>query len=201
MDIQTSKKRRVRSPAYPMIPLDDAIDKVKILWENEKNNPFPKEAAIKDLGYDSYGGYSARVISALKQFGLISEEQNNIVLTKWAVDLCVYEPINNNYKNILKEIALNPITYRKLHDEYNGGLPSDSTLKLKLLREYGFNAGKIDGFLKDFRRTLTIAGLSDKEEVTDMKHNNNYQKEYHEKTQEITPETQNKILQIVIIIV
>ena len=102
----------------------------------------------------------------------------------------------NNYKNILKEIALNPITYRKLHDEYNGGLPSDSTLKLKLLREYGFNAGKIDGFLKDFRRTLTIAGLSDKEEVTDMKHNNNYQKEYHEKTQEITPETQNKILQI-----
>ncbi len=177
MEPKSQKKQRVRSPAYPMISLDEAIEKVNILWEKEKNNPFPKEAAMEDLGYDTYAGYSARVISAIKQFGLISEAQGNLVITEKGIDISLHSPDDIDYISIVKEIALYPNIYRKLYNEYSGDLPSDATLKIKLIKDHGFNAGKIDKFIKGFRRTLTFSGLirveedcegNDDEEVRDV---------------------------------
>ena len=87
---EEKKKRSVkRSPSYPMITLEESITKAKILWSKDKNNPIHWKAAYKDLGYNYIGGYGGRVLAALKKFGLIEENKDDVVLTKDAVDLAL----------------------------------------------------------------------------------------------------------------
>ena len=172
-DIKEKKGKRLRSPGYPMISLQEAIERARILWDKDKNNFIPKEAAFKHLGFTHIGGYGARIIAALKHFGLISEKGNGIILTQDAVDLNIYKPTDEDYINIVKKIALKPDTYRKIYNEFNENIPSDDTLRIKLIKEYKFNHDKVKGFINDFRRTLSFAGLVEKEEETkDMQKTN-----------------------------
>ena len=132
---KTTKKSRTRSPGYPMIDLKEAILKAKTLWDENKVSPMHLSAVYENLGYQSEGGYAARVVSALKQFALISEKDSDIILTQNAVDLALYSPSDVIYKDVVKKIALNPSIYRKIYDEYNGSIPSDATLRAKLVKE------------------------------------------------------------------
>jgi len=164
------RKKAVRSPGYPMISLEEAVNKINILWEKEKSNPIPKEAALKYLGYTTTKGYSARILSAMKQFGLISEENDDIKLTQDAIDLAIYNPSSEDYKRLLIKIALYPISYIKIYNEYNGNIPSDETLKIKLIRDYNFNANKVQKFISTFKETINFAKLSaGNEELKDAK--------------------------------
>ena len=95
-----TKKRRLRSPGYPLIDLKEAIHKAKILWEKDKSNPIPKKVAYEHLGYQSKGGYAGRITAALKHFGLILESRGDIMLTQDAIDLAIeqkYEDEINDY--------------------------------------------------------------------------------------------------------
>lgn len=165
MEENIRKTSRVRSPGYPMIDLKEAIEKVKVLWEKDKTNSIPREVAAEHLGYGSSGGYSGRVLAALKHFDLISIKEGDIILTERAIDLALHSPSDKVYQDIVKNIALNPSTYEDIFNFYNGSLPSDSTLKVKLIKEYKFNADKVDRFISNFRSTIDFAGLTNKEEA------------------------------------
>lgn len=163
MTNQTEKKKRKagkRSPSYPMLSLDEAIEKAKVLWEKDKNNSIPIEAVYEHLGYRSKAGYAARVLAALKKFNLIFEKQDDILLTEEAVDLALHSPTEEHYKETVKKLALSPSIYEKLFNEYNGKLPSDANLRIKLIKDYEFNPESVDDFLTNFRRTIDFAGLS-----------------------------------------
>ena len=174
MDTQKEKKqKRTRSPGYPLIGLEKAIGYVKMLWDKDAANPIPKEAAYVHLGYDKGGGYAGRVVAALKHFDLISVKDSDIILTQDAIDLSLYDATSDEYKNIARNIALKPSIYRKIYDEYSGCLPSDETLRIKLIREYGFNRDKVNNFINNFRNTIAFAELTEpieekgeKEEIT-----------------------------------
>jgi hypothetical protein len=160
-DTQEKKlvKRGKRSPGYPLISLEEAVQRAKILWDKDKNSPTPILAAYEHLGYKTIGGYGGRVLSALKQFGLIYEKQGDIILTNEAVDLALHEPHDNIYIETVKKLSIKPNIYEKLFNEYSDGLPSDATLKVKLIKEYEFNPDKVNGFIADFRRTIEYAKL------------------------------------------
>ena len=170
MERQGTRKKQIhRSPGYPMISLGEAIEKAIILYQKEGIGYMPREvAAIEHLKYETYGGYPARVIAALKKFNLISERGKDIILTQEAVNLAIYDPLSEDYKEIVRKIALKPDIYKKLYDKYNGILPSNATLKVKLINEYKFNPGKVDIFIKTFRQTLKFAGLLDGDDNIDM---------------------------------
>jgi hypothetical protein len=155
------RKARKRSPGYPMISLEEAIQRAKILWDEDKNNPIPIKAAYEHLGYKSEGGYGGRVLAAMKHFGLIYEKQNDINLTNEAVDLALHDPSDEIYIDTIRKLALNPAIYGKLFNECNGNLPSDATLRVKLIKEYDFNPNKVSGFLSDFRRTIEYANVGE----------------------------------------
>lgn len=171
MDTSSPKKEKrkiQRSPGYPMLSLEEAIQKIKILWDKDRNKTIPIEAAYEHLGYKTKGGYSARVIAAMKKFSLIYEKQNDIILTDEAVDLALHEPSDEIYIETIKKLALKPTIYEKLFNEYNGALPSDATLKIKLIKEYEFNPDKVGGFLSDFRKTIEFANLSGDKELKEV---------------------------------
>lgn len=154
-----------RSPSYPMISLEGAIDRAKILWEKDRHNLMPKEVVLNHLGYEETSSYGGRVLAALKKFELIEEKNEKFKLTQWALDLAIYPTSDNRYLRALKEIALKPTIYQELFKKYKRGLPSDENLTAELIRGYGFNPRKVKGFIEDYRRTIDFADLySDKEE-------------------------------------
>lgn len=166
MDKTSTKKekRKVqRSPGYPMLSLEEAIQKIKILWEKDKNKTIPIEAVYEHLGYKKIGGYASRVIAAMKKFGLIYEKQNDIILTDEAVDLALHDESDAICSDTVRKLALKPPIYEKLFNEYDGHLPSDATLKVKLIKDYEFNPNKVNGFLSDFRKTIEFANLRESE--------------------------------------
>jgi effector-binding domain-containing protein len=149
-----------------MLSLEEAIQKIKILWEKDRNKTIPIEVAYSHLGYKTIGGYASRVIAAMKKYGLIYEKQNDIILTEEAIDLALHEPSDDIYIETIKKLALKPTIYGILFNEYNGNLPSDATLKIKLIKEpYEFNPDKVSGFISDFRKTIEFAKL-DRSETT-----------------------------------
>ncbi len=153
------RKKFTRSPGYPMIGLEEAIGKARILWDKDKKNIMPSESVYAHLGYRHLGGYGARVIAAMKKFGLISESKKGIVLTEYAIDLMLHDSTSEEYISVVKEIALKPSIYEKLFNEYNGVLPSDHTIRIKLIKEYNFNSEKVDEFIEKFRETIDFAKL------------------------------------------
>lgn len=153
------KKRRVRSPSYPLIGLSEALTKSEILYSKDKALPIPKDVAFSHLGYSPTAGFGGRVIAALKQFGLLKEVQKHVQLTQRAVDLLFLPKHEEGYIKILRETALIPTIYKDLFSQYKGVLPSDQTLKHKLITERNFNSDKVEKFIDSFRKTLKFAGL------------------------------------------
>jgi hypothetical protein len=155
------KKKKMRSPSYPLITLDKALKNTKKLWEREETKSMSKEAAVKHLGYESYEGHPARVIAAMKSFGLISGHKKSIKLTSFGVDIATAEPKSRKYKDTLKELALTPEVYRTLYREYGGNLPSDEQIETRLIKEYGYNPNYVHKLVARFRHTLKTAKLDD----------------------------------------
>lgn len=164
MEEAAKKTSRVRSPGYPMVDLREAILKSKELWNKDKTNPIPREVAAKHLGYENAGGHGGRVLAALKHFGLISFKEGDIILTEKAIDLALHDPNDKVYHDTVQEIALQPDIYSLIFNEYNGSIPSDATLRVKLIKDYKFNADKVDRFITNFRSTIEFARLTAIEE-------------------------------------
>jgi hypothetical protein len=172
-----ARKKGKRSPGYPMIGLEEAIQRAMILWEKDQNNNIPVEVAYEHLGFKTTAGYAARVIAALKKFGLISERQDDIMLTTEAVDLALHGQNDEHYINTVKILALKPNIYEKIYNECNGNLPLDASLRVKLIRDYEFNASSVDDFIINFRKTLEFAGLTTKTEEDGNKNDMNIEQQ------------------------
>src|SRR5947209_17094268 len=90
------KKKRERSPAYPSISLREAMERVQTLWQNEKRNAVPIPVAASHWGYAAKSSGAFQTISALKKFGLLTDEgsgnRRNVRLSDAALTKLREEP-------------------------------------------------------------------------------------------------------------
>ena len=168
MNEQIKKRLRGRSPSYPGINLESAIERAKTIWKEEGQNLVPTGAAFDHWGYKpkSSGGLTA--LAALKKFGLIDDEgsgeNRKIKLSQLALTILWDERTDSpDRKKAIQEAALNPPIHRELWDRYNSQIPSEATLKIEL-RHKGFTENAIDEFIREFKDTLSFAKL-DKNDI------------------------------------
>jgi hypothetical protein len=155
------KKSRMRSPNYPGISLEEAVGKIKALYDQDKLVASPKDAALKHMGFEKAHGEAGRVLSALRSFGLIDEVNDRIKLSQRGINIVVRGEADPLRVEALREAAISPEIYRQLLREYRESLPSDTTLRSELIAVRKFNPNAVDGFIRDFRGALEFAGLSD----------------------------------------
>lgn len=159
------KAPRHRSPNYPGIGLKAAVEKITGLYKADGLVASPTDAAMKHMG----GGDPGRVVSALKSFGLATEENERIKLTQRGIDIVARPAEDPKRKQAIKEAALGPTIYRDLLKEYTDVLPSDTTLRSELIAGKKFNPKAVDDFIRDFKATVEFAGISPSTAV-DYKH-------------------------------
>jgi hypothetical protein len=161
MKANGTKTKRQRSPNYPAVGLQNAVERARKLYDADGPPGSTLAAAFERIGFSNAHGQAQAVMSALKKFGLLEYVDGRMVPTKLAID--VFEFPENHPRHIaaLQEMALKPIIYAELVEQFreHARLPSDDSLRPELVSDKGFNKLAVDGFLSDFRSSLEYAGL------------------------------------------
>lgn len=147
-----------RSPGFPVIPLEEAISKLQIIYNKDKLAFINVDAMILHLGYKGgRGGSAGRVIAALKHYGLLDEKSGQFRVSDVGYRILHLPEDSQEKATLIKEAALSPSTFQRVLNYYNGELPSDTTLRSYLILNEKFNPDSVDKFISVFRETVALA--------------------------------------------
>lgn len=159
------KPKRPRSPSYPGIGLQEAIERARELYNAERQNAVPVDLVLQHFGYKPKSGAGSVVIAALKKFGLLdyqgSGDARRARLTDAALDILLdTREDDSDRRAAIQRAALLPTIHKELLAEYADGLPSEASLRYNLTRERGFTPGAAEELVRELHSTLEFAGLT-----------------------------------------
>jgi hypothetical protein len=162
---------RTRSPAYPAFNLQTSLDRAKAVWQHEARNPAPMASLAAAWGTNLKSSTTLLTVASLTKFGLLEDvdtgKERLLKLTQTALNIILNDQEDSSERiGLLKQCALTPKIHADLWKQYNGELPSDTSLKRHLIVEKNFNATSVDGFIKQFRDTISFAKLSHSDKIT-----------------------------------
>jgi hypothetical protein len=168
---QKATLARTRSPAYPSMNLAAAVERASSAYSHIKRNAVEGGtfADVWDLNLKS--STLQLSLSTLKKFGLLDEVTDSkpklFKLSSMALNLIIGDQDPNSPERValLKQAALLPKIHAELWAQYGGDLPSDIVLRRGLLLQKGFNDDAVDGFIKNFRDTISFAKLSPSDKI------------------------------------
>lgn len=152
-----------RSPSYPGLDLEEAINKVKKLWEAEHKNETPPEVVAKHWEYSHKASPFLVAIASLKKYGLLesgNDGMRSVKVSKLAMQILLGgdEEAADRAK-ATQEAALKPAIFLEFWKKYGKNLPSDGSLKQQLLVSKNFTPSGAETFIKTYRKTLSFAKL------------------------------------------
>jgi hypothetical protein len=166
------KRKRERSPSYPGIDLQAAIERARQMQEKEKKYAAPVNTIFADWGYapNSSAGFVA--LAALKKFGLLTDEgsgeKKKARLTDEALAILIDSREDSEERlRLIQEAALKPSIHQELWNKYGSDLPSDASLKYELRKEMNFSEPGANEFIVQYNRTLQFAKLMDSDKLSD----------------------------------
>ena len=165
------KKAKERSPNYPGIDLETALEKARILREREGKHYAPAETVLHHWGYVPKSGGGLVTLSALKKFGLIDDqgkgEKRQVKLSDLALRILLDDREDSKERiEAIQEAALNPLIHQKLWKEYGAELPSDENLLVTLRRDAGFTDNAAKDLIKEYRSTIELAKLKESDIIS-----------------------------------
>lgn len=143
--------KRIRSPNYPAISLPHAIEKVTTLYQNQHTHGAPREVAVKSMGYNSLNGASATAISALRKYGLLDREGEEVKVSQRALRILHPHSAQERIEAIHEAAGLPPL-FVDLAERFPGRLPSEEVLRNYLIRT-GFSPSAVPGVILSYRET------------------------------------------------
>jgi hypothetical protein len=151
--------KRHRSPGYPVIALGEAIEKARLVFQQDKRAFTTPDAIISHLGYKK-GGSARRVVSALRQYGLLDEEAGRYRVSDLGFKVLHLPEASEERMRLVRQAAQNPPIIRRVVEDFQGELPSDTTLKEHLILTEKFNPDSVDSFIGVLRETLGLVKLT-----------------------------------------
>lgn len=156
-----SKKARHRSPNFPALSLEKAVDRAKELYDSFKLNSIPERAVHEKWRYAAFGSQGLLCVAALKAYGLIiiegSGKQRKIAISETGRRIILNAA---DREGLLKEAALLPPISKEIWEHFDGFLPKkDEDLRSYLVVEKRFNEQSVARFISDFRDTIAFTKL------------------------------------------
>jgi hypothetical protein len=160
---ENARSTGARSVGYPYIPLETAIRRANQFYLRERKNAAPTSVAAGHWGFGKKSSGGRQTVAALIQYGLMGDEGSKadrlVRLTERGIDLAILPPEDPKRQPLIQAAARAPKLYSEVLSKWEE-LPSDSTIKYFLQKEKNFNPNTVDGFIEDFRKTLTFAKLA-----------------------------------------
>lgn len=160
------KTPKHRSPNYPVIGLEKAVERTTTLYEQGKLHPIPFLTACQMWNYSASSG--SQNLAALKAFGLIEvtgeKDARQLKVTENARKIIMNHP---DRSALLTEAVLSPALYYQLWIKYQPDLPVDSVIRNYLVFDLNFNENAVDDFIKDFKASIAYANLNSSDKIED----------------------------------
>ena len=164
--------QRKRSPAYPAFKLKKAIGQARRLYAAEDRRFAPLESVAEHWSTKATNSGFLLTIATLKQYGLLEEEGANenrrVRITEFARELLEYPENSPEWDAAIQKAALLPTIHKELWDKYGGNLPSDSSLRVYLVRERQpktYHPDHVHALIARFRDAISFAKLSNPDTV------------------------------------
>lgn len=148
-----------RGRSYPAIGLPEAIERARELYKQDDRALTTPEAAVGAWGYGSLNGASLRVLSALRQYGLVADVGDKIKLSDRALAIIMEPEDSPERVEAIGKAAKEPAVFQEILEANPDGLPSDAALKSILVRDdsFGFKSGPADKLISALRESLELA--------------------------------------------
>ena len=143
-----------RSPNYPLIALDDAVEGARKVYKADYKNKVDKAVVAKHLGYGGLNGKSLGVISALLKYGLL-DGRGELRVTDDAVVILVDQKPSQARQQAIRRAALRPALFAQLNTHFGGTMPSAENLSA-YLQKNGFTPQAAGSASKSFRDTMAF---------------------------------------------
>lgn len=145
-----------RSPRYPYVGLEEAIEMASKIFDKEGRAPVTKNVVAQHIGYKGLNGSSLKAISALRKYGLVDDVDDALKISQDAIVILANKANPNSQDRIeaLKRAAFRVELFADLHDKL-GPNPSESNLSSHLMVA-GFSK---EGSVKAARSYLATMGL------------------------------------------
>ena len=141
-----------RSPSYPSLGLEEAIDKANLVWSKDYTSELPREVIADHMGYGSLNGKSLGVLSAVAKYGLLSGRGDQTHITELAVQILAHETGDPQRSEAILIASNMPTLFQDIDKKFEGRSPSDQALKSYLLTR-GFTHSGVDAVIRSFRET------------------------------------------------
>ena len=154
---------RQRSPNYPRIDLETAIEYAKQLYRNVSRGEFTLLDAAKAWGYSSASGPVRSRVATLRQYGIVEGKKGALPrFTRAGQGFVVRTRASREYKEALREAALAPPLFQEMYDAKSGA--SDGAIREHLLLDKKFTEDGATTFVEVYRSSLSLAGLDENED-------------------------------------
>ena len=139
-----SRKAKERSPNFPFISLEQALERAQQFYDQEKRGSAPLLVAAKHWEYSPSSSGSQQTVAALKSYGLMEDEgsgsNRKVRLTDLAIRILLDKrPDATERDQYKRQAALLPPIAVEVYDKWPNELPSAATLNHFLVLERGFN--------------------------------------------------------------
>lgn len=176
------KKMRFKSPPFPYVDLETAIDRAKQVPDLLKGFAVPSASIAKAWGYSEKSSSTQKVLAALSQFGLVDDEGNGDTkrfrLSEIGLKILLDpRPDSESKSTALRRAALTPKVFSELWDQFDSVDVDENTLvyELTLGRKQSGKAPYSDSAAAEvvsrYQSSLNFAGFSDNvQETLDHSH-------------------------------
>jgi len=155
---------------YPFQPLREAIERVQTLWQHEKRNAVPVPVAASHWNYAAKSSGAFQTISALKQFGLLTDEgsgdKRSIRLSDAALGILREESSSEAWLSRIRAAAISPPIHAELWKKF-GTEASDKNIQTYLVFDRKFTEASATSLIKEYRDTIAFAQLGDSDTLVE----------------------------------
>ncbi len=161
------KRRQGRSPAFPFVAMDKALQRAETVRVAEGGRPrhftpLPAVCAAWKMGVKT--GPAIQTVAALGHYGLFefqgSGDRREARLTALALQILLdKQPISSERDQLVSQLALRPAIHAELWQKWEAALPSDATLQTYLVRDRGFSESGARDLIAQYKDTIAFAKL------------------------------------------
>src|SRR5438552_1336676 len=136
-----SKRKRTRSPAYPYVNMETALERAKVFYDKEGRNAAPIAVAAKHWGCEPTSSGCLQTAAALISFGLMQDEgtgaKRKVKLTQNALKILLDTRADSSKrKALIKQAALAPRIHQQIWTKWGDEGISDENLRQALPLEW-----------------------------------------------------------------
>lgn len=172
-EAKSGQKRRVgRSPSYPVLNVQKAVEKARALYEREGDYAAPVESVAAAWGYSAKSSGGRQTLATLGYYGLIEVQGDGdarkIKVSEIARRILLDQREDETEKKVLlRRVALNPKVHKAIYNKYPVGLASDNSVVHFLVFDFLFNKEAAHEVLAEFKETAGYIGLYEPDKTVD----------------------------------